>query len=157
MAESLTFFDKEAAQIWSLVDNNSTLLHSAMRDDGYTPWQVLVHIVTATRGLIEMGLAQIEPDAGWFMPTADINVDTLNAHQQKTWEHRSMDELRELWATARPMAERFAASVTEDHSLLHPLGTHMPGPEFLKFLTIHMRMHRQELEAGLAALTEPAA
>ncbi len=147
-------FDKEAQRIWAKFEEYAAAdqLHAAVRDDGWTPWQIMVHILTATTGMIKLGQAQLragEPQSE--ASRASFDLHRWNEEQVAGWNGRSVDELQTAWQQAGPLFDQFVeqcASAPADLKLYHPVGQLFAPADYIGVITIHMRMHRQELETG---------
>lgn len=154
MSDALRFFDKEADRIWALIDANPQHLHARIRDDDYTVWDVLAHIVIASQGVITFGMNQLQPSNSAPISQDGFNLDEWNHHQMLAWRDRSLDDLKAIWVTVRPLFEQFLAIEQQDAILNHPMGMQLSYGEYVNIITYHLRMHRQEIEEGLALIKD---
>lgn len=159
MSDALRLFDKESERIWSLVEANLDHLHTPARDDQYSIWDIATHIVTASQGVILVGLTQVQPNIDWQIPGGDdFNLDAWNHEQMLAWRNRSLADLKTEWQSVRPLFEQFLAANQPDLEITHPMGLKMNYNDYAALITGHMRMHRLDIENGLNAIKneEPA-
>jgi uncharacterized damage-inducible protein DinB len=149
--------DKESARIWAAIDGKSEAdLHQPIRDDGWTAFQILSHLLTGTSGLTYIAKLATEDGAagaqrGMDSPGFDLN--RWNEEQVAAWQGRSLNDLRAEWEAMIARTHRLLDSLTEAdlaRTAATPFGPATPLSDLLSGITFHMRVHRQELERGLA-------
>lgn len=155
--QSGSFFDKESAAIWALIDSHSEAeLRAPIRDDGWTAFQILSHMAISSRGILSLAKAQYRArQAGQEFSGAGTGFDIhrWNEEQVEAWVDHSLDQVRAEWTETGRQFHAFVASLAADDQQL-PVrfadGTPMTLGELLGVITFHLRTHRQELARGLA-------
>jgi hypothetical protein len=155
--QSGSFFDKESAAIWALVDSHSEdELRVPIRDDGWTAFKILSHMAISSRGLLSLAKAQYRArQAGQEFSGAgpEFNIHRWNEEQVAAWADYSLEQVRAEWAETGRQFHAFTSSLGAE-DLEQPArfadGTPMTLGELLGVITFHLRTHRQELTRGLA-------
>ncbi|HYF65529.1 MAG TPA: DinB family protein [Herpetosiphonaceae bacterium] len=155
--QSGSFFDKETAAIWALIDSHSEdELRAPIRDDGWTAFQILSHMAISSRGILSLAKAQYRArkagqEFGGAGPGFDIH--RWNEEQVAAWSDHSLEQVRTEWTETGRQFHAFSSSLSAEDLEL-PVrfadGTPLTLGELLGVITFHLRTHRQELSRGLA-------
>lgn len=154
------FFDKETARIWDLIGRlDEPDLHKPIRDDGWSSFMILAHMAISSRGLLTLARRQYaahKSGAAFELP-AGFDVNHNNEQAVADWQGKSLAEVRESWDETGRRFQEFVAGLSEDDLALPArfvTGQPMTLGQLVSLITGHLRQHRQELEAGLAALAD---
>ncbi|HEY1014196.1 MAG TPA: DinB family protein [Herpetosiphonaceae bacterium] len=164
MTSNLTqVYEKESGRIWSLIGGLSEHdLRRPIRDDGWSAFQIAAHLSTSTRGLTYLARVSLKPGGFQAQPggpgSADFNLEEWNHAQNAEWSEKSLDELRAAWDETAKAFAAFVAGLSDadlDREISTPMGQQMQLSNLLSMITMHLRIHRQEIERGLAGDSTP--
>lgn len=151
------FFDKETAQVWSIIERYPEAdLYKPIRDDGWTAFQILSHMAVASRGLLSQAKAQYRAiSSGAAAPGAapDFDLDRWNQEKVAAWANYSLADVRREWEETGRRFHEFTSSLSEadlELPVRFVTGRELKLGELIGLVTYHLRAHRQEIERGLA-------
>ena len=150
------YFDKESAQVWRAIDGCAEAdLSKPIRDDGWSAFQILSHLAISCRGLLALAKAHFRAaSAGQEVPVdPGFDLNRWNEEQVALWAERSLADVRTDWAETQRRFHAFIAELSEADLELPArfvTGTPMKLGDLIGTITFHLRIHRQEIERGLA-------
>ncbi len=158
-SKAADYYAKETELVWNIVAQQSDAnLHKPIRDDGWSTWDIVAHIALTSRQLLRLGQkqqqqAQTGDTSPIFAP--DFDVDRMNIEQVEAWRGKSFAEIRQHWdKTGSQLAEYCASLQASDLEL--PVEfvkkQQMTLDQLLNRISLHIRLHRTEIETGLSSL-----
>lgn len=151
-------YEKESGRIWSLIGGLSEHdLRRPIRDDGWSAFQIVAHLATSTGGLMYLARVSLKPGGFQAQPggpgSPGFNLDEWNHAQNTEWAAKSLDELRGTWDQTAKAFAAFTGGLSDedlDRDISTPMGQQMQLSDLLSMITMHLRIHRQEIERGLS-------
>ncbi|MCA0355133.1 MAG: DinB family protein [Chloroflexi bacterium] len=158
-SKAAEYYAKETERVWTIVaEQTEANLYQPIRDDGWNAWQIVAHIALTSRQILRLvqkqqQQAQTGDTSPIFAP--DFDVDRMNIEQVAAWEGKSFGEIRQHWdKTGVQLAEYIATLQPADLAL--PVEfvkkQQMTLEQLLNLISLHIRLHRNEIETGLRSL-----